>query len=100
MDKKAKVKLIGSLTIIVLAIITALVLYNNSVKEDFSNISHAETYRVGDEFSGVYHRPACPNGKNVPSPVIFDHYDTPELNNAEARKAGYKPCSRCLPDQD
>ena len=100
MEKKEATKLIIGLVIVIAAIVAALFAYNNSVKDDFNNISHAEIYRMGDDFTGLYHRPDCPKIKKVMKPIYFEDGKTAKENNEAAKHEGYKPCPRCTPDKD
>ena len=47
--------------VIVLLLAVAYNMYSSSVENDFKDISRTETYRMGDHFTGFYHRPGCPN---------------------------------------
>ena len=67
-------------------------LYSRSVEDDFANISRAEVTRIGDHYTGTYHRPSCPNVKQI-------YKGGKEFaNQEEARAAGYNPCKHCDPD--
>lgn len=80
--------------ILLVAIIAGLfTMYRSSVNEDFNNISHAEVNRVGENYTGIYHRPACPKIENNTNLTQF-------ADNAEAKAAGYAPCKRCKPNED
>lgn len=69
-------------------------LYSTSVDEDFKDISRVEVNRIGETYTGVYHRPACPKVESIKSGVKeFE-------NTKEAEAAGYSPCKRCKPNED
>lgn len=67
-------------------------MYFTSLDEDFSNISRTETYRMGDHYTGFYHRPGCPKLKQTHGGGIrFE-------SSAAAKAEGYSACDRCDPD--
>lgn len=69
-------------------------LYSSAVDEDFKDISKVEVNRIGETYTGVYHRPGCPKVETIKS-------NAKEFaNNKEAEDAGYAPCKRCKPNED
>lgn len=57
-----------------------------------AEISQTETNRVGDFFTGLYHRPGCPRVEQIRTGNREDFAD-----NDAARHAGYRPCDVCNP---
>ena len=85
------------ITIVAIAILAVLLAvayraYSISVEEDFKDISRVETYRLGDHYTGQYHRPGCPKLKQT-----YGEANRFE-NAAAAREEGYSACRRCDPD--
>lgn len=79
--------------LIITVLLVGFFLYKSS-KDKYSNISHAEINRIGDTYTGVYHRPACPQAQDIQSGVIeFE-------NNKAAQSAGYHACKHCKPNAD
>ena len=82
--------------ILVVVLIVGFNAYKSSVQEDFNDISHEEVNRIGESYTGIYHRPGCPKvqGDTVKAQRLeFE-------NNKAAKDAGYAPCKRCKPDED
>ena len=78
--------------VIVLLLTVAYNMYSSSVENDFKDISRTETYRMGDHFTGFYHRPGCPKLQQAHGGGIrFE-------SNEAARAEGYSPCKRCDPN--
>lgn len=69
-------------------------MYSSSVEEDFNDISHAEVNRIGDSYTGIYHRPGCPKVETIKSQKMNF------ADNKEAEAARYAPCKRCKPNED
>lgn len=84
-------KTIGLAAIIALLAV-AYNVYSSSVENDFNDISRAEAYRMGDHYTGFYHRPGCPKLQQTYGGGI--RFESSEA----ARKEGYNPCKRCDPD--
>ncbi|MCR5175431.1 MAG: hypothetical protein K6C05_01120 [Anaerovibrio sp.] len=97
--KKAMVKLIIGLLAVFLIGFIGLSLYQSSMNNDFNNISTTEIERVGDTYTGLYHRPDCPKAKTIVNPVYFNEGTTAAENNKKAEKEGYVPCKRCKPNE-
>lgn len=89
MSNKVKIILVA---FIVAVLAVCYNLYTTSLEEDFTNISRTETYRMGDHYTGFYHRPSCPKLKQTHGGGI--RFETVE----EARAEHYNPCDRCDPD--
>lgn len=86
-----KITIVG-LAILLVVLAVAYRAYSTSVEEDFKDISRVETYRMGDHYTGQYHRPGCPKLKQTFGEAIrFE-------NAAAAREEGYSACKRCDPD--
>lgn len=98
-QNKARVKLIVALVIIFLVGVVGYKLYINSMENDFNDISTVEIERVGDHYTGQFHRPDCPKAKKILEPVIFEDGATAKENNKQAREEGYVPCKRCHPEK-
>ena len=98
MEKKATVKLVVSLVVIFLIGFIGYNLYSDSLENDFNNISTTEIERLGDTYTGNYHRPGCPKAKSIVKIVEFNKGATAEENNKQAREEGFTPCKRCHPD--
>lgn len=93
-DAGKKKDMIIRLAILVIAIAAAVVgihSYTQS-KAEPPAISQTETNRVGDFFTGLYHRPDCPKVKQIRDKNREDFVDS-----AAAEKAGYRPCEVCKP---
>lgn len=88
---KNLIKILGCGVIIALLAI-AFQMWNSSVQNDFNDISRKETYRLGDHYTGFYHRPGCPKLKQTYAGGV--HFDTPEA----AKEEGYSACKYCDPD--
>lgn len=83
-----KFRILG-IAVIVAILAVAYQAYSTSVAEDFSNISRAETYRMGDHYTGQYHRPGCPKLKQAyGGGKRFESATAAELE-------GYAACKRC-----
>lgn len=88
---KRMISIVG-MAILVVVLAVAYRAYSISVEEDFKDISRVETYRLGDHYTGQYHRPTCPKLKQTFGEAIrFE-------NAAAAREEGYSACKRCDPD--
>ena len=86
--KGNKFRILG-IAVIVAILAVAYQAYSTSVAEDFSNISRAETYRMGDHYTGQYHRPSCPKLKQpYGGGKRFESATAAELE-------GYAACKRC-----
>ncbi|ORT98897.1 hypothetical protein D081_2347 [Anaerovibrio sp. JC8] len=100
MDKKKAYTKLGIALFIIIALMAgAYKLYTHSLENDFNNISTVEIERVGEEFTGQYHRPDCPLAKKILKPVIFNEGKTAAENNKQAKAEGYVPCKRCHPEK-
>ena len=97
-SQKARIKLIVSLVAIFLGGFIGYSLYSDSLENDFKNISTTEIERVGDPYTGYYHRPGCPKAKSIVKVVDFNKGATAEENNKQAKEEGFLPCKRCHPD--
>lgn len=81
-------KMIG-LAVIVVILGICFKMYSDSVNEDFKDIPRNEVTRIGDHYTGQYHRPGCPKVKQI-------YGDGIKFENKEAAVAeGYSACKRC-----
>ena len=86
--KGNKFRILG-IAVIVAILAVLYQVYSTSVEEDFSNISRTETYRMGDHYTGQYHRPSCPKLKQA-------YGGGKRFENATAAELeGYAACKRC-----
>lgn len=78
--------------VIIVVLAVAYNMYSSSLENDFADISRAEAYRMGDHYTGFYHRPGCPKLQQT-------HGGGVRFESSEAaRNEGYNPCKRCDPD--
>ena len=82
------------IVILAVAVVVAVIGIHSYMqsKEEPPVISQTETNRVGDFFTGLYHRPGCPKVEQIRDKNREDFPD-----NASAKKAGYRECEVCKP---
>ena len=85
-----------SLILLVIVIMVGAVLAKNYMDSvnNRPEISQTEVNRVGDFFTGEYHRPGCPKVESITEGNRHEFN-----NNDEAKSAGYRACKVCTPDK-